>query len=253
MAKNGAGLVPRTAQPTNGRTANLDLHRLQVSLGPNSFGMIDHEDAPNRCPMCGHGIDARLIASVFSGNLKSGRLQRVFQCPIRSCERLFVAIYQSRSRIVDGKPSLYYKLVAVLPESRPVQEFGELISEISPGFVSIYHQALAAEAMGMADICGPGYRKALEFLVKDFLIRRNPEREAAYRSTALANCIEHHIGDDRIKAMAARAVDLGNDQTHYYRRWQNRDVGDLRALIWLTTRWMEIVLGSERYEQAMPR
>src|SRR5438034_7152716 len=99
MANNGAGLVPRKAQPTNGRVVPINMQRSEVSLGPKSVAWIDHEEPPNRCPMCLHGIDPRPIASVFSDTLKRGMLQAVFQCPIRSCQRLFVAIYQPRGRI----------------------------------------------------------------------------------------------------------------------------------------------------------
>lgn len=44
-----------------------------------------------------------------------------------------------------------------------------------PDFASLYRQALAAEGYGLTDISGMGFRKALEFLVKEYAIRRFPQ------------------------------------------------------------------------------
>lgn len=41
---------------------------------------------------------------------------------------------------------------------------------ISPRFVTIYEQAMRAAQMGYDELVGMGYRKALEFLIKDYLI-----------------------------------------------------------------------------------
>lgn len=48
--------------------------------------------------------------------------------------------------------------------------FSDIINEISPGFVKIYNQAHEAEIRLLDDIVGGGYRKALEFLIKDICI-----------------------------------------------------------------------------------
>lgn len=55
-----------------------------------------------------------------------------------------------------------------------VKDFSQEIKDLSPNFVKIYHQAEQAENTGLSDICGLGYRKALEFLVKDYAIAFNP-------------------------------------------------------------------------------
>ena len=48
--------------------------------------------------------------------------------------------------------------------------FTVVIQEISFDYCSIYNEAHKAEQQGYLQVCGPGYRKALEFLVKDFLL-----------------------------------------------------------------------------------
>ena len=54
-----------------------------------------------------------------------------------------------------------------LPKSK---SFSTIIKDISPSFDSIYNQAFCAEQLSLDQICGVGYRKALEFLIKDYQI-----------------------------------------------------------------------------------
>jgi hypothetical protein len=47
------------------------------------------------------------------------------------------------------------------------------IGIISSGdFLEIYRHAAFAEGDALDQICGPGYRKALEFLIKDYIVDR---------------------------------------------------------------------------------
>jgi hypothetical protein len=56
----------------------------------------------------------------------------------------------------------------------------------------------------------------------------------------LGNCIAEYVKNDRISQTAARATWLGNDETHYVRKWEDKDVKDLKNLIGLTVRWIEM-------------
>lgn len=40
---------------------------------------------------------------------------------------------------------------------------------------------------------------------------------------------------------------LGNDETHYVRKWEASDISDLKMLIDLTAHWMTSELLTERY------
>lgn len=67
-----------------------------------------------------------------------------------------------------------------LNHSSPVnfkeREFDAKLKKVSPQFVKVYNQALKAEEFSLDEIAGLGYRKALEFLIKDFAIYNNPEK-----------------------------------------------------------------------------
>jgi hypothetical protein len=124
----------------------------------------------------------------------------------------------------------------------------ETISKISPDFCVIYDQAQKAEQYKLLLVAGPGYRKALEFLVKDYIIGQlkepDPQKlaaeKAAVEKTLLGTCIKNYIKSDQIKEIAKRAAWLGNDETHYVRKWEDKDLNDLKKLISLTLHWIEV-------------
>ena len=114
------------------------------------------------------------------------------------------------------------------------RSFTETISKISPSFCTIYNQSLSAEQDGLKEICGVGYRKAIEFLIKDYLISKSPDQTDSIKKKSLSNCIKDDIVNDNIKAMAKRAAWLGNDETHYLRKWEGKELNDLKKLIDVT-------------------
>lgn len=130
--------------------------------------------------------------------------------------------------------------------------FDDPIGQISPAFCSIYEDAHKAEQFGLSQICGVGYRKSLEFLIKDYLIRNRPADKAAVKSTMLGPCIENYVTDPRLKEVAKRATWLGNDETHYKRRWADKELKDLKTMIRLACHWIEAEHLTQEALQSMP-
>lgn len=129
--------------------------------------------------------------------------------------------------------------------------FSEAIEEISPSFVKIYNQAAKAEANGLDEVAGVGYRKALEFLVKDYLIGTYPDEEDEVRKKYLGDCIKEHLKDEALRNCAQLAAWLGNDETHYERRWIDKDIEDLKNLISLTAHSVTAARMRSDYEEEM--
>lgn len=67
------------------------------------------------------------------------------------------------------------------------------------------------------------------------------------QSSALLFC---HTQPD-IKEMAKRAVWLGNDETHYVRKWEDKDIQDLKNLIDLTVYFISMTLKAKKYREEM--
>ena len=111
-------------------------------------------------------------------------------------------------------------------------DFDEDISDLSPSFVEVYKQAERAEHDGLNLICGMAYRRALEFLVRDYCVDKFPEKVSEIDTKSLSEKIRNYITDDSdIKTLAEKATWLGNDQTHVINKHPDRDVSDIKQFI----------------------
>jgi hypothetical protein len=131
-------------------------------------------------------------------------------------------------------------------------DFSESIKSISPSFCEIAGEAMNAEANGWKLVAGPGYRKALEFLLKDYLCRLLPKETEKIKVLPLAACVANYVDHEKLKAMAARAAWLGNDETHYVRKWEDKDLDDLKNVIGLTVHWIEMAEMTDSVMKEMP-
>lgn len=203
---------------------------------------VDVDRIPDDCPICNFHISP----NQHYARLLSGKLYMLHQCPNSRCNESFLSVF----KLVFDEGLMFYKYTSSYPRNYKSTSFKEEISILSEGFVRIYDQAAQAEDIGLIDICGPGYRKALEFLVKDYLIHLNPEMENEIKVKPLAQCIRD-ISDADIKFCAERATWLGNDETHYIKKWDTKDLEDLKVLITLTVNHITNNLLMEKYRREM--
>lgn len=204
-------------------------------------------EPPDRCPLCHTSIDPRPLLAVLKRPSSARRLQVLLQCPMSSCDSVFVAYYAGERTTTGHR----YSFERSAPATAQSVSFTDEVSQLSPIFVEIYNQALAAEAANLQHLTGIGLRKALEFLVKDFAIKEHPGDQASIEKTQLGPCIENYITDTNVKECAKRAAWLGNDETHYVRKWTDKDVKDLKVLITLTINWINNVLLTRKYTTEM--
>lgn len=203
------------------------------------------EKFPDNCPFCHRHIAPRLWGNGLLFR-QTNTLEAVFLCTNPQCGKLFIAYYgQSASNNA-------WPLHRLMKGTRNTTEFSDDIKNVSSNFVTIFSQAEIAEQEGLSEICGVGYRKSLEFLIKDYVIKNNPNDDEKIKKQFLGNVIKEYVTDDRIKTVAERATWLGNDETHYVRKWEDKDVKDLKALIHLTTLWIRMEVETERIKKEMP-
>jgi hypothetical protein len=211
---------------------------------------LDIDRKTDECPICHYKVDPKLVYAQYDGNKSTNCLQAVFRCTNKTCLNLFIAYYSSFSSNYSNLP--YFQFQYSAPSQRVEKEFSKTIYDISQNFPNIYNQAYAAEQSRLNLICGPGYRKALEFLIKDYLIKLNPGEKEAIRSTFLGKCISEYVTDEKIKEVAKRAAWLGNDETHYLREWEDKDVQVLKDLIDVTVYWIDAEELTKRIIEEMP-
>lgn len=205
---------------------------------------------PDNCPMC-HSYITPKIYGIYIKNEGMGKTGRVICfCPNSKCNDLYIVNF---SQYEDR-----YRTVSVIfdgfsPITHVNEPFNKYVQQVSPNFIKIYNQAKEAEARKLDEICGLGYRKAFEFLLKDYLTMQNPEKENEIKSSyRLAEVIRNYVTDSKIKTVVDRITWLGNDHAHYIKRWESKDVEDLKKLINLLIYWISSELELKYYELEMP-
>lgn len=196
----------------------------------------------NVCPICKSKISPIFISAA----LNTEHSVTIFN-HCRSCHNSFISNYHVNKSSKSTSNIDYYD--STLESSKPCeftkQKFDENIISLSPRFDKIYNQALAAETSGLDEIAGLGYRKALEFLVKDFVIHQHPDEAEEIKKLMLSPCINKYIDNPQIKTLVERSAWIGNDEAHYVRKQTDRDVNDMKAFIKATVYFIGMVLITE--------
>ncbi|MFW3167638.1 hypothetical protein WBQ28_24490 [Pseudomonas syringae pv. syringae] len=186
---------------------------------------------PDFCPICNVGIDPSFVTGLNCGS--KHEVDALFTCPKTTCKKMFIANY------IFAYQTGIYNINSLLPRTPKAAPTAEEVTEISPQFAEIYNQAFQAEAYGLGEVAGVGYRKSLEYLIKDYCTAQHPDKEEDIKKRPIAQVIEAFVSNENIKQCAKRAIWLGNDETHYVRKWEGKDIKDLKLLIQITASWIQ--------------
>lgn len=217
--------------------------RIQISYNDGNTSHSKHVEIPDECPTCG-----RLVIFPFNGASRSkitNELETIHHCPNQACGSYMICYHT----FVDAT----WKLKKIEPPRLTTSSIPDFVSEISASFISIFREAVEAKERGLSQIAGPGYRKAFEFLIKDYAkSKAKPEEFEDIEKLQATPVVNKYISDVRVQAVARRALWVGNDETHYLRKWEDRDINDLVTLIKLTIEWIDIERQSASYIEEMP-
>lgn len=195
-------------------------------------------ELPTFCPRCRKNAIPRILGPVAIDIDDDGFVEWIVGVPLSCgrCNRGYVAEYYGNQSEFDPDDLSY---LGTVPEAEPHVAVSEALTKISPSFAKVYDEAVAAQATGLEELSGAGYRRALEFLVKDYLISKEPSKEEQFRSMPLGVCIRDHIDLPEVQELAKEALDIGNDFVHFT-QYGKREVQELRGLINLVWRWIEL-------------
>ena len=212
-----------------------------ITIGKNNYCEIFK---PDKCPYCDKGIDAKVLNHFFHNSSEGLVLFVTLQCPI--CGNVFFCSYHCGDFISitnTGFPLYYSKIYG---GGSLKQEFSSEINELSPDFVRIFNQSYQAEQENLDEIVGIGYRKAFEFLIKDYAIFLNPNEKEIIVKKQLHECISYIFSNNE-KEIIKRTVWIGNDQTHYEKRHPSFNISDLKQLIMICVSKIETTLREKKY------
>ena len=166
--------------------------------------------APDECPHCHKGIDPIVLDVLpVSGGTKAPVVFVAYQCPV--CEDVFWAKYFYLEEEYLTQRMMFTEIIG---GEGLTKDFPLEIQEISPSFCKIYADAYKAQQAGLSEIVGIGYRRAFEFLMKDYAIYRNPNEKEKIYASSLSQVVTEYSPNEGTKEILLRATWLGNDFAH---------------------------------------
>jgi hypothetical protein len=201
----------------------------------SSNGNANYAENPNICPHC-HVANEPLNLFIHF-DMQVQKLISVWKCNYNQCHKVFAVSHIEKEngnfiieRNLNGLPR-----GPIWPEPILNLKNGQTIgteNEEPSKFIKTYLQSLEAESNGHDEIAGMGYRKAIEYLVKDWSIQANPTEKNKILGQWLSGIInDFFVGD--LKDILERATWLGNDQTHYNKLFEEYNIEHLKELIGL--------------------
>ena len=206
----------------------------------NNYCEIYGIEPINECPICGVTISPDILCNVQSNRYV--KKNYILACP--NCKEIYV-------EKLAPNAAHFFKRVAIFPKVPKAIYFDDRIVIVSTKFIEIYNQANKAETYDLNEIVGMGYRKALEFLIKDYLKQKFTDQSQNIEKKLLGKCINEYIDNPQIKKMATGATWIGNDETHYIKKWEDKDISDLKKLINLTVQWIVLEIMTKEYQDDM--
>lgn len=210
---------------------------------------------PEFCPICNCYCEPKFLKNSYNEHETVTIISAFFYCG--HCKSTYCASYQIENyKIPDMQPIFVFsgaRLTGISPNESNVESFkySEVI-ELSPRSNEIFKQSQRAENYSLDEIAGMGYRKTLEILVKDYLIKIEPEQEESIKKKELGKCI-NDLKDENLKTLASRCAWLGNDESHYIRKHTELDINTLKDLLDGLITFIHLKLIVERASDIEPK
>lgn len=229
----------------------MPVHLGKMATPDGETVVLEVDQTPDHCPFCHKGILATIHNSQHCFLSPGGSLYvaSVFTCPRSSCQQPFFGYYFVSH--ADDRDA-FGKLSRTAPVRHQATIFPPGIQQVSPRFVEIYNQADQALALALDEIAGPGFRKALECLIKDFLIygaTTQEEKDKIRNEMMLGQCIKQFPEHSDLREVAEGATWIGNDETHYQRHWHAKDISDLIKYTQATATYIQLKLDTEQLKR----
>lgn len=176
-------------------------------------------EKPSICPHCGIGTDASLVNKThFSAN---GMMLLIAAAKCTACGKEFFFTCLHNNDPVA-------KTVCLYPDKPFTPYVNDTLSKISERFIEMYNQALFSEHGGNLDLAAIGYRASLEILVKDYAINELKEPPQDVEKKSLFSAIGDYLHQSELISTADVIRILGNDHTHYKRKYPQHDFSLLK-------------------------
>lgn len=217
----------------------MNTFKFSTKLCKDEFAMKETEnrfnfnlDKPLYCPICHLPQAGELTGNRKLWQFDNTRYYGTVMYRCTNCGKYYLVTYDIDTDKRTGDFGAFYPTLSVSYEN-------ETLQSISPSFINVYNQALTSEYAGNVELAAIGYRKAVEVLIKDFAIKflKKPEEEVI--SKTLYSAISEYCQDDFTIKSADVVRILGNDYTHYERKYPEMDFQILKSYLNMFTELIE--------------
>ena len=107
----------------------------------------------------------------------------------------------------------------------------------------------------MTEVVGLGYRRAFEFLIKDYAIgKENDEpKKENIKKMQLSQVVNTYFPDGEVKDLLVRPAWIGNDFSHYESRHLNIKLEDLRQLVLISVSKIDESIKTRKFIERIDR
>lgn len=182
------------------------------------------------CPHCGKVVEFTQRTSTVIpisnqyNNFEKNSAFLTLALYSKCCKSIFFANYLFKPSTQD------FEFISIYP-TPTASEVTSNLKELSPRFVKLYSDSVEAYNNNAFELAGSGFRNSLEILIKDFAIIKLKIDENEVTKKSLKESIDLYISDSSIKQFANGVRLLGNDHTHYVRKYQDFDSTDLLTFV----------------------
>lgn len=185
---------------------------------------------PNECPNCHVYVSPFFLFESKEHTVDNKKVVlSIWDCTNQKCQKPFFAEHLILhddvlfNRYLSGsiKEAEWPEFISSLPDAQNI--------EFKSRFLEIYRQAQIAEHTGLFELAGLAYRKAFEFLIKDWLILNNQTDNVRISKMFLTNVIADYLDGD-IKNFSERLIWLCNDHAHYTAKFSEYDLKSINKL-----------------------
>ena len=208
---------------------------------------------PSECNYCNKGIDLIYCKSFIADFYSEKILCVLYKCPI--CQQLIICKYNLQLELCDTMLSGPIHPFETLGGVEISQKFSNAINELCPSFVKIFNDAYRVEQVGLTEVVGLGYRRAFEFLIKDYAIgKENDEaKKENIKKMQLSQVVNTYFPDGEVKDLLVRAAWIGNDFSHYESRHLNIKLEDLRQLVLISASKIDESIKTRKFIERIDR
>lgn len=217
--------------------------------------MLQHQ------PLCFEDKDYNLLAGL--GGLSGLFVPKMLNCPhcavasdfsrqssysVEYEESLYFLVVHWKCTNCKKKHVQYYDVDFVNKISKFIASYpgvnikvaSDAFKELSPRFYDYLSQALFADYHNHQDLAAMGFRSALEILCKDFVIKEMGVAQEKVENMHLQVLIDTHFPEVKLKNTAHLVRMLGNDYTHYVKRYSTEEYQTLKIAFEYFTALLEM-------------